>query len=153
MATLYTVMEYENLGDAMLCRLRFNDHHLRRCRVIRLTLSIFTSHLFGRSDAILFLSHARRQTQSVGSTLLVSKSNVNMMIAGPIQFVSSQSISITYLLPILQYYYFFCAVDFPDGFCDSGADNQTFRYVLYYSVFNRIPRFVNGLLEDLNYIL
>jgi hypothetical protein len=139
MATMYTVMEYENLGDATLCRLRFSDHNLRRCRVIWLTLVIFISHLFGRSDATLFLSHARQQTQSVGLIQLVSKSNVNMMIAGPIQFVSSQSISITHLLSILQYCYFFCAVDFPDRFCESGADNQTFRYVLYYSVFNRVP--------------
>ena len=127
-------MKYENLVDATLCRLRFNHHHLRRCKVMWVTLGIFTSHLFGRSDATLFLSHARQQTQSVGSTQLVSKSIVNMMIAGPIQFVSSQSISITHLLPVLQYYHFFCAVDFPDRFCDSGADNQTFRYVFFLSL-------------------
>jgi hypothetical protein len=139
MAPVSTVMEYEYLGDATLCRLRFNDHHLCHCRVTWLTLGIFVTHLFGRSDAILFLSHARRQTQSVSSTQLVSKSNINMMIAGPIQFASSQSISIRHLLRILQYYYFFCPVDFPDRFCDSGTENQTFRYVLYYSVFNRVP--------------
>ena len=34
---------------------------------------------------------------------------------------------------------FFSAVDFPDRLCDSGVANQTFRYVLYYSVFNLVP--------------
>ena len=46
MATMYTVMEYENLGDATPCRLRFNDHNLRRCTDIRLTLRIFISHVW-----------------------------------------------------------------------------------------------------------